>query len=164
MKRKLIFATIILGLFVGLLACSKEIQKIFEVQTQPVSLTNINKTALKKQIEYISTAYSDVFGKAMPADELSITLNCYAGLEDKDLVTDRIIRSYLNRGNLVLPASTQLRKDIPAFINATYDKFYHRPPTEMENYKMTEMIKADTKITAANVYYSFLTSDEYKYH
>ena len=165
MKRKWIYATLLVGLLVGFLACQKTvINKIFEVQTQQVSLTNINKNALKKQIEFISTAYSDVFGKSIPADELSNTINCYSGMEDKDLVTDRIIRSYLNRDNLVLQSSQQMRDNLPGFVNATYNKFYHRPPTEMESYKLQQMITADPKLSAATVYYSFLTSDEYKYH
>lgn len=162
-KKIYIYSSLFILLCVGLYACKKEIVKIFEVQTQPVSLTSINKNLFKKEIEFISIAYSDLFGKTIPADELSNTIRCYAGSNDKDLMTDRIIRSYLNRSNITIPSKVQMLNDVPAFISNTYTKFYQRPPTEMEKYKAVQLINNSPTLTPTLVYYSFLTSDEYKF-
>lgn len=166
MEKRIVYTTLITLLFAGIFACTKttETQRVFGVQTQQISTTNINKEQLKKQIEFISNAYSDIFGKSIPGDELNNSVNCYAGVGDKDLVTDRIIRSYLNRDNLILPSNNQINTDLPGFVVATYNKFYHRPPTEMENWKMQQLITNDLNLTTASIYYSFLTSDEYKFH
>src|SRR5579872_4052528 len=111
MKKKIIYFAICASLVITVFACKKEIQKIFQVDTRQVSLTTINKTQLKEQIQFISNAYADLFGQAIPPDELSNAVNCYASVGDKDIVTDRIIRSYLNGGNLLLPTQTQMNAD-----------------------------------------------------
>jgi len=162
-KKLYIYSLLFILLFGGLYACRKEIKKIFEVQTQPVSLTSINKNLFKKEIEFISIAYSDLFGKTIPADELSNSIRCYSGSNDKDLITDRIIRSYLNRSNIIIPSKVQMLNDVPTFISNTYTKFYQRPPTEMEKYKAVQMINNNSTLTPTIIYYSFLTSDEYKF-
>lgn len=162
-KKIYLYSIVFVFLIVGLYACKKEIQKIFEVQTQPVSQTSINKNLFKKEIEFISIAYSDLFGKTIPGDELKKSIWCYAGSNDKELITDRIIRSYLNRSNIIIPSKTQMLSDIPTFVSNTYAKFYQRPPTEMEKWKMQQMITNNASLTPTIIYYSFLTSDEYKF-
>ncbi len=162
-KKIYIYSFLFILLCVGLYACKKEIKRIFEVQTQPVSLTSINKNLFKKEIEFISIAYSDLFRKTIPADELSNAIRCYAGSNDKDLITDRIIRSYLNRSNIIIPTKQQMLNDAPTFISNTYTKFYQRPPTEMEKWKMQQLITSSSTLTPILIYYSFLTSDEYKF-
>lgn len=162
-KKLYIYSLLFILLFGGLYACRKEIKKIFEVQTQPVSLTSINKNLFKKEIEFISIAYSDLFGKTITADELSNSIRCYSGSNDKDLVTDRIIRSYLNRSNIIIPSKVQMLNDVPTFVSNTYTKFYQRPATEMEKYKTVQLINNNSTLTPTIIYYSFLTSDEYKF-
>ncbi len=162
-KKIYIYSLLFISICVGLYACKKEIKKIFEVQTQQVSLTSINKNLFKKEIEFISIAYSDLFGKTIPADELSNAIRCYAGSNDKDMITDRIIRSYLNRSNIIIPSQQQVKNDVPTFVSKTYTKFYQRPPTEMEKFKMEQLINTNSTLTPTIIYYSFLTSDEYKF-
>lgn len=164
MNKKIIYASIfILILSAGLYSCKKEIINIFEVQTQQVSQTTINKNSLKKELEFISVAYSDLFGKSIPADELTNSIRCYAGSNDKELITDRIIRSYLNRGNIVIPSKQKMNDDLPEFVKTVYTKFYQRPPTAMEQWKLEKLITGNTTLTPTHIYYSFLTSEEYKF-
>ncbi|MDZ4758123.1 MAG: hypothetical protein SGJ10_08295 [Bacteroidota bacterium] len=162
-KKIYIYSIVLLSLSIGLYACKKEIKKIFEVETQPVSQTSINKNLFKKELEFISIAYSDLFGKTIPANELNNSVSCYAGSNDKYFITDRIIRSYLNRGNIIIPTKQQMQGDIPKFISNTYTKFYQRPPTEMEKWKLEQLITKNTTLTPSVIYYSFLTSNEYKF-
>lgn len=161
-RNKFIFATLGLLAFT-LVACRKEIIQVFEVQTQQISQTNIQKELFKQDLEFISSAYSDLFGKAIPETELNSAIRCYAGTSDKSLITDRIIRSYLNNPNVNVPTAKQMRNDVDAFTKNTYSRFYHRDPSEMELYKVSKSIKDDLNMTPEIVYFSFLTSNEYKF-
>lgn len=118
---------------------------------------------MKAELEFISMAYSDMFGKSIPATTLNNTVWCYAGSNDKALMTDRIIRSYLNSPSANLPSTNEMNDNPEVFITNTYKRFYHRNPDAMEIYQWKQMIKNDPKLLPSTIYYAFLTSNEYRY-
>ncbi|MBK8441903.1 MAG: hypothetical protein IPL35_00160 [Sphingobacteriales bacterium] len=87
----------------------------------------------------------------------------YAAIGDKDLVTDMLIRDFLKRDNAPLPSDFEMRLNIPVFVENTYQKFYHRKPTEMEKWYWNDAIGKDADITPSLIYYTFLTSEEYRF-
>ena len=54
--------------------------------------------------------------------------------------------------------------DVSAFVSATYRKFYNRDPNEFEKWQIVNYINTSSNVTPELVYYSFMTSDEYRYY
>ena len=82
----------------------------------------------------------------------------------KKLIEDRIIRQFLDLPGTNIPSAQTMRNDIPAFITNTYKKLFNRNPNEFEKYYLKKMIQNDTTITSQMMYYSFMTSNEYRYY
>lgn len=144
-------------------ACQQEKLVVYEVNKEQVSLSTIDKNNYKKELEFITLAYSDLFDKPIDNAELQQTAFTYAAIGDKDLVTDMLIRDFLKRDNAPLPSDFEMRLNIPVFVENTYQKFYHRKPTEMEKWYWNDAIGKDADITPSLIYYTFLTSEEYRF-
>src|SRR4051812_47781645 len=82
------------GLIMLLVSCKKE-TAIYEVNNEPVKLNTVEKNTLKRETEFISQAYADLFGKPIGSNALNQSLICYAAFSDKDMVQDLIIRDMI---------------------------------------------------------------------
>jgi hypothetical protein len=153
-------------LFICLLsgiACQKDLQKVYEVNRQQVSLTTINKDNFKQELSLISLAHTDLFGSPIEGWRLTQCIEDFAATNDKEAMLDLILRGFLNQSNLPMPTDTQMRNDLEDFVKTTYQKFYHREPSPFEAFKLKQMIENDASLKPSMLYYSFLTSDEYRY-
>jgi hypothetical protein len=70
----------------------------------------------------------------------------------------------LNSPNVSLPDNQSMRNDIHLFVKNAYLKLYNREPNELEAYTLGSFISEDAAITPELVYYSMMTSDEYRYY
>ncbi|MBT8195356.1 MAG: hypothetical protein HKO56_02215 [Bacteroidia bacterium] len=145
-------------------ACTKEKTYLYEVNPVTVEQDGANKNNLKSDFEFISIAYSDLFGTTISRDDLVDLSLAYASFGDRKLVEDMIIRNFLNSSSVNIPTSTQMRSDIPQFISDTYGKLFNRAPNEFESWYVVNLIENDMSITSEIVYYSFMTSNEYRYY
>lgn len=143
-------------------ACKKEY--IFGVDDVDVVQNSASKNNVKTTTEFVSIAYSDIFGTTIPQTYLTKLSLAYLAFGDKKLVEDIIIKNMLNAPGVQLPTQQSMLADVDLFINNTYKKFYNRTPSEFEVWKMKQLIQADPTITPELVYYAFLTSDEYRYY
>jgi hypothetical protein len=143
-------------------ACKKEY--IFGVDDVDVVQNSASKNNVKTTTEFVSIAYSDIFGSTVPQTYLTKLSLAYLAFGDKKLVEDIIIKNMLNAPGVQLPTQQTMLADVDLFINNTYKKFYNRTPSEFELWKMKQLIQADSTITPELVYYAFLTSDEYRYY
>lgn len=152
--------------FVGLLfSCKKkDPEYVYEVNTEQVTKTGTNKTNLKTNLEFISICYSDLFGTTITNDKLIILSTAYESFGDKKLMGDIIVRNFLNTPGVQIPTKQTMRNDVNAFITNSYKKFYNRNPSEMELWSIKNIVNSDTTITPELLYYSFLTSNEYRFY
>jgi len=151
-------ATILIG------GCSKEKSFVYDVNTQQVSPQSGDKQNVKTTTEFISIAYSDLFGTTISQDKLFKLNIAYTSFGDKKLIEDRIIRNFLTDTTVIIPDDQVMRNDISAFISTSYKKFFNRNPDEFEKYYLVNLIQTDNNITAVNVYYSMMTATEYRYY
>ena len=158
---KKIFAIIIL---LGALSCSKEKSYLYDVNNVNVTQPGNNKNTAKTTTEFISIAYSDLFGTTVSNADLVNMFTAYSSFGDKKLIEDRIIRTLLDRPGVLVPTSQTMRNDISLFVTNSYKKFYNRAPNEFEKYYLKNLIQNDTAVTPAMLYYSFMTSNEYRYY
>ena len=159
MKKIVVIA--ILAIAIG---CTKEKTYIYNVNDSNVTQQSGAKGTAKSTTEFISIAYADLFGTTISNDDLVKLFTAYSSFGDKKLVEDRIIRNFLDLPGTNVPTNQQMRNDVPVFITNSYKKFFNRNPSEFEKYYLKDFIETDTTITPEMMYYSFMTSNEYRYY
>lgn len=162
------FPNWILALSISLLvlqtSCNKEKRYIYEVQQQELYQSAAQKQNLKTTDQFISIAYSHLFGASITNTELTKYNIALQSLGDKSTMQDMIVKSMINRSGVQLVSNTAMRADIPTFVEETYLRFYNRKPNEFERWKMKDLIEKNTDVTPQMIYYSMMTSDEYRYY
>ena len=143
-------------------ACKKEY--IYEVNDVEVNQNSAQKNSVKSTTEFVSIAYTDIFGSTIPQSYLQQLSLAYLAFGDKKLIEDIIIKNMLNAPGVQLPTPAQMQADVDGFITTAYKKFYNRAPGEYELWQMRQFIQADPQVTPELIYYAFLTSDEYRYY
>ncbi len=161
-KNGLKFLSILLVLLT--FSCKKELTNEYELN--PVQLENSsgNKTNLKSDLQFISIAYSDLFGKQIGSVQLNKLINGYASIGDKALIIDRIILNFLNSPGVLIPSNTEMRANPDGFISAAFNKLLVREPSEMEIWFLKNIINANNSISAGHIYYVIMTSNEYRFY
>lgn len=143
-------------------ACKKEVKYIYQVQEVVVDQPGAEKPNVKKSTEYISIAYSDLFGKGIPTDLLDDLKRSYVSFEDVSVIEDLIIRNFLKESTALVPSAVEMRADVQKFVKNCYNQFYGREPSGQELWYFEHKIKEYPNLTPEAVYYSFLTSNEYR--
>ncbi|MCB0395107.1 MAG: hypothetical protein KDD36_00550 [Flavobacteriales bacterium] len=162
MKRNLLlFLSIVLIIATS---CNKEKEYVYEVNDVVINPPGSLKDHVKSTIEFISIAYSDLFGTTISNDELVDLAVSYAAVGDKKLVEDMIIRNFLNKTGAQIPTKVEMENDVDGFINDAFRKFYNRDATDYEKWYLGNLINQDNTITPELVYYGMMTSNEYRYY
>ena len=98
--RKLIFICSILLLF----SCKKEKNVKYQLNDVKIENNSANKDHLKSTTEFISIAYSDIFGTVISINKLADLTKIYKAFGDKKLIEQMVktLRQQLSRiGNLL---------------------------------------------------------------
>mgnify|MGYP003686058821 CR=1 FL=1 len=155
---------VILMLLVSTTACKKEPVFTYGVNDVAITQPGAVKPHVKTDLEVISIAYSDLFGTSIPSQELDVLSLAYQSFGDKRMVIDMIILNYLNSPNVQLPTDAAMRGDVTTFVKDCYKKFFVRQPTAFEAWFVADLINKDASISPDLVYYSFMTSAEYRFY
>lgn len=170
--------TLFISVLLMLSACTKDeiTQKVVnkQVYTQAEYLYDlgnislyqegIQKPNIKTLNEFAAIAYTELFGTTIPAQKISELTQAYVAFGDKKMVEDLMIRNFLNLPGVQIPSTLDMNSDLDLFINNTYKKFYTRLPNEFELWQIKEFINSNSSVTPELVYYTFMTSDEYRYY
>jgi hypothetical protein len=87
-----------------------------------------------------------------------------ASFGDKNVIIERIAQNMLTDPLVNIPTDNVMRDNLPEFISETYNRFYTRQPSEAEIWYLQNLINNNAELTVVEVYYAFLTSEEYKYY
>lgn len=155
---------LIVLLFFIAVGCKKEKNYLYEVNNVNVVNDGSAKPNLKTTTEFISIAYSDLFGSTISNNELVKLSTAYSAFGDKKLIEEMIIKNFLNKPGVILPTKAQMNANHNLFITNAYKKFFNREPNEFELWGINNMIVADTSITPEQIYYAAMTSNEYRYY
>jgi len=145
-------------------SCNKEKRYIYQVQEQELYQSSAQKQNLKTTDQFISIAYSHLFGISITNNELTQYNVSLQALGDKATMQDMIVKSMINRPSVQLISNADMRLDIPAFVEQTYLRFYNRKPNEFERWKMKDLIEKNADVTPRMICYSMMTADEYRYY
>jgi hypothetical protein len=164
--RILILFFFLSGLIILGTSCKKELTKeyVYIVDSVNVTKSGVYKPNTKNNIEFISIAYSDLFGNTISNDKLTNLSIAYDAFGDKKLMEDLIIRNFLKSPQAIIPSVSEMNSNKETFIKNAYRKFLNREPSEMEIWQFKKIVDEDPSITPEMVYYSFLTSNEYRHY
>jgi len=159
-------------LLVAILICSlsfnsckkKNDETLYEVNEVELLPTNVNKTRLKTNEQYVSILYANLFQKALSANKVYDVSQCFESIGDQAIAREVLISNFMNKPGVIIPTVAQMNSNIDQFIIDTYKRFYIRQPTEAEKQFLHQTILADPNITPELVYFSFALSDEYMYY
>ena len=144
--------------------CQKEQNIIYDVNDVNVQQPNANKDYVKSLSEFISIAYTDLFGQNISQAQLQTLAVPYAGFGDLKLIEELIIKNFLNEPTVIIPTDAQMRANVDQFLLDTYQKFLNRYPNEFELWHMKNVIEENADITPELVYFAIMTSNEYRYY
>ncbi len=161
-KYRLFILFLATGIF--LTSCRKEKVYVFGVDDVTVTQPGAEKPNIKTDEEFISIAYSDLFGTNISQSELGELSLSYVSFGDKRAVIDWIILNFLNDPAADVPTDAEMRADVNLFVNNTFRKFLVRDPNEFETWWISNQIENDTDMTPEVVYYTFMTSNEYRFY
>jgi hypothetical protein len=145
-------------------ACKKKVEYTYEVNDVTVQQEGADKPNLKTTTEFISIAYSDLFGKTISNGELNQISTSYEGFGDQKLIGEMIIKNFLKKPGVIIPSVGDMKKDLAAFIQQSYKKFYGREASAFEVWNLSNMISNNASITPELIYFSMMTSTEYRYY
>lgn len=158
MKKAILFLSIAL-----VLSCQKEVN--YQYELTPVSLTQSkDKGNLKSDLQFVSIAYSDLFGAQISANDLHTILEGYNSLGDKGLIIDRVLRKMLSVNGIIKPDGATMRADIEGFLTESFERFLVRKPAEMELWYFKSILEKNTNLEPEDIYYALMTSIEYRYY
>lgn len=157
-KTWILFSIIILA------ACSTEKEYQYEVNDVTVKQEGGEKTNQKSTTEFISIAYTDLFGTTIPQSKLTNLSQAYSSFGDLKVIEERIISNFLNDSMVNIPHAVSVNGDTMVFIENTYKKLYNRNPNEFEKFKWIDIIRNDNSITPVTIYFAMMTSDEYRFY
>ena len=160
MKKNII---LLFCLFSALLfSCKKDLSYGVEaINTMP---PNANKTKLKTNEQYISILYTNLFQKALSANEMVEITDCIQGFGDKETIHEVIISNFMNKPDVIVPSDSIMRADISNFLHDAYTRFYVRDITEAEKEYLINFIQVNPTFTTEMLYTAFALSDEYQYY
>ena len=147
-----------------ILSCEKEKSYVYQVKDVHVKQPGSEKPNQKSTQEFISIAYSDLFGTTITQTELVKLNTAYSAFGDKKIIEDMIIKNFLNNIVVSIPSKATMQADVNSFVINCYKKFYNRLPNAFEKWYVTNLINSDATITPELVYYSMMTANEYRYY
>lgn len=156
----------ILSAFVVMLlltSCKKEIENVYAIDPVYVSQSG-QKNNLKSDLQFVSIAYSDLFGQQISVQELNVLLAGYNSVGDKALVIDLIIRNLLVKPGIIKATQVEMQNDPEAFINETFERFFVREANEMERWYFSNAIKSNAQLLPEDIYYALLSAEEYRHY
>ena len=159
--KKLIFIFSILLFF----SCKKEKNVIYHLNDVTIENNTANKDHLKSTTEFISIAYSDIFGTVISTNKLADLTRIYKAFGDKKLIEQMVIKNFLNEPSIQIPQIDRSSiNTINSFVLNIYTKLFNRTPDEYELWFISNMIENDTDLTSELIYFSLMTANEYRYY
>jgi hypothetical protein len=145
-------------------SCSKEKKYQYEVNPVSVGDEGGEKNTRKSTTEFISIAYSDLFGTSIPQSKLVDLSVVYSSFGDLNVIEERIIANFLSDSSVVVPPVPAVNGDTTQFIINCYTKFFNRNPNAIEKHYWKELIRTNNAVTPFTIYYAMMTSDEYRFY
>lgn len=155
---------ILAALFAIGVSCKREVTKQYEIDEVNLYTSASEKKNLKSDEQFISILYSDLFGTAITNSKLQELNQAYTSLGDKSLIIDILIKSMLADPGALVPTTQAMRDEPEYFVQTAYKTLLVRKPTKQEEWFLINQIEKNEALEPMDIYYSMLTSEEYRYY
>ncbi len=122
----------------------------------------LHKRHVKTDAQFISIAYTDLFGRSIPQGEMDNIKNLFLSQGDQSLNYSGYISYLLKEAGAYLPDESVMQADIESFVETLYLGLLNRKPGKYEVHNLSEAIKKNTGITVRDIYFAVMTSEEYR--
>ncbi len=161
---KSLFILTILISSISFTSCKKKDVYEYGVNQETILPNNVGKTRLKTNDQFAAILYANLFQKALSTSQIYQISQAMDSKGDQILARQLIISNFMGKPGVIMPTNTEMRADIPKFVEETFIRFYIRRPTEAEKAYLSESINTDPRLTPELVYFAFALSDEYMYY
>lgn len=170
MKKYILYIALIALAFTS---CKKETTTVYQTEVdnyiygvdgENLYQSNAEKTKQKSSEQYVSILYSNLFQNAIGQNDLVELSEIRRSIGDKQLADELILNAFVNQPSVKIPTNTEMRNDIPKFIEETYLRFFLRMPNPYEVYELQNEIEGDQDLTPELIYQAFALSNEYKFY
>jgi hypothetical protein len=141
-------------------SCKKEEPIRYGLKSTDILTPSANKDKPKSEAQYIAVLYVNLFQQAISTTDQIEIERLLRSIGDKRLAYELIISSYMNDPQVILPSNVVMRGDLEKFIIETYERFYVRPPSQLELEYYKNYLENNTTVTPELVYFAFAISDE----
>lgn len=164
MYRSISFVAFLLLTGIFIQSCRPDDHLIYDVNEVYATGTSTEKGTLKTDAQYLSILYSNLFQRAISANELFDLNDLIESCGDKESIREVILSSWMNAPDKIIPTEQEMRADVDQFIVDTYMRFYVRMPSQAERAWFRNFINSDPNVIPELVFLSFALSNEYLYY
>lgn len=147
-----------------LVSCKRQQINEYNINPVVVNQDGANKENLKTADQFITLLYTDLYASSISYSELNKLQRLLESFGDKNVIIERIAQNMLNDPLAQIPSDSILTTGTDAFITETFNLFLTRNPSEAELWYIRELIRDNPSLTVKEIYYGFITSEEYKYY
>ncbi len=147
-----------------LVSCKRQQINEYNINPVVVNQDGANKENLKTADQFITLLYTDLYASSISYSELNKLQRLLESFGDKNVIIERIAQNMLNDPLAQIPSDSILTTGTDAFITETFNLFLTRNPSEAELWYIRELIGDNPSLTVKEIYYGFITSEEYKYY
>jgi hypothetical protein len=145
-------------------SCKRQEVNEYNLNPVVVNQNGAKKENLKSSDQFISLLYADLYETSISYSQLKKLQRLLDSFGDKNVIIERIAQNMLNDPLAKIPNDSVLSSDLDGFIKNTYTLFLTRNPSEAEVWYIRDLVNENSSLTVKEIYYGFITSEEYKYY
>ena len=153
-----------LSLLLWISSCQKDNPVVYEVNPQDILSPTEGKIKEKSPEQFVAVLHANLFGTPISVSDQVEVERLLRSTGDKRLTWELLVSSYMNDPNVQLPDNMIIQNDMDGFIVETYNRFYFRPPSQIELEWWRNYLTNNPDVSTELVYLAFATSDEYFFY
>ena len=153
-----------LSLLLWISSCQKDNPVVYEVNPQDILSPTEGKIKEKSPQQFVAVLHANLFGTPISVSDQVEVERLLRSTGDKRLTWELLVSSYMNDPNVQLPDNLIIQNDMDGFIVETYNRFYFRPPSQIELEWWRNYLTNNPDVSTELVYLAFATSDEYFFY
>ena len=153
-----------LFLLLWISSCQKDNPVVYEVNPQDILSPTEGKIKEKSPEQFVAVLHANLFGTPISVSDQVEVERLLRSTGDKRLTWELLVSSYMNDPNVQLPDNLIIQNDMDGFIVETYNRFYFRPPSQIELEWWRNYLTNNPDVSTELVYLAFATSDEYFFY
>ncbi len=156
--------SILILLFILTAASCTERSTSFEIEPIEIGVADDAKTRAKRQRQFLQTLYNHIYQAPLPPSDAVALDELLRSIGDSQLAIEVVVAKMVDDPNADLPSLTEMRNDPETFISDLYRRLYVRDATAAEKSWWVNYLETHPDVDVAQVVFSFVTANEYRYY